>query len=377
MLRLLALLLLVGNALLLAAQFGLFDRLTGANNGQPPQREPERLQRQVNPEGVRILSPQAASAALGAAAASAALTAAAASSAAALSCLEAGPFGGTDADTAERTLRDAGLAPGSWLVLKTEDAGAFMVYMGRYADHDALQRKLDEVKRMKLPVEELRGAPPLQPGLSLGRFDHKADADAALARMVQRGVRSARVITLRQAQSQTLLRVPTADAAARARLAGLRLPSGPGFVACSAEAAPTPAGSASAPAEIPAATARFAPAAAAAAGPQPGVASASPMARTKPVRAAPAAAATSGTPPKPAAVKPGTVASGAVAPVAVAPAAVAPAAVAPGAAAPGAVAPAAVAPAAVAPGAVAPGAAAPGAPPPGPSAAGGPASAAR
>lgn len=237
MLRLLALLLLVGNALLLAAQFGLFDRLTGAGSTQPPQREPERLQRQVNPEVVHILSPQAASAALGAAAASAAQSTAAASRAAALSCLEAGPFGGADADTAERTLREAGLAPGSWLALKTEQPGAFMVYMGRYGDHDALQRKLDEIKRMKLAVEELRNAPPLQPGLSLGRFDQKADADAALARMVQRGVRTARVITLRQPQSQTLLRVPAADAAARARLAGLRLPSGPGFVECAVAAA--------------------------------------------------------------------------------------------------------------------------------------------
>lgn len=339
MLRLLALLLLVGNALLLAAQFGLFDRLTGAGSGQPLQREPERLQRQVNPEGVRILSPQAASAALGAAAASTALTAAAASSAAALSCLEAGPFGGTDADTAERTLRDAGLPPGSWLALKTDDAGAFMVYMGRYADHETLQRKLDEVKRMKLPVEEVRQPPPLQPGLSLGRFDRKADADAALAGMLQRGVRTARVITLRQAQNQTLLRVPAADAAARARLAGVRLPSGPGFVACAAEAAPTAAGSApattsaappaasagasvsagasavalptasgaaaSAQAASAAAAARLATSASAAAGPQPGLASAAPLARTKPARAAPAPApaATSGLPTKPAAAK--------------------------------------------------------------------------
>ena len=327
MLKLLALLLLVGNALLLAAQFGLFDRLTGANTGQPPQREPERLQRQVNPEGMRILSPQAASAALGAAAASAAQSAAERSSAAALSCLEAGPFGGADADTAERTLRDAGLALGSWQALKTEDAGAFMVYMGRYADHDALQRKLDEVKRMKLPVEELRNAPPLQPGLSLGRFDHKADADAALAAMLPRGVRSARVSTLRQAQNQTVLRVPAAGATARARLAGLRLPSGPGFVACAAEASPTPAGSASAPAAAaatatPVAVARFAPSASAsaAAGPQPGLASATPPARTKPVRAAPASAAAPGTPAKPAAAKPAAAAPAAVNPAAGAPA---------------------------------------------------------
>lgn len=229
MLRILALVLLVGNALLLAAQFGLFDRLTG---GQPPQREPERLQRQVDPQAVHILSPQAASAALTAAAASAAQTAAAASQARTQACLEAGPFGAGEAAVAERTLRDAGLPPGSWQALTTEDSGAFMVYMGRYADRDTLQRKLDELKRMKLDAEELRGKADLQPGLNLGRFDQRAEADAALGKMAQRGVRSARVVTLRPAQSQTLLRLPAADAATQARLAGLSMPSGPGFVAC-------------------------------------------------------------------------------------------------------------------------------------------------
>ena len=164
MLRILAIVLLVGNALLLAAQFGLFDRLTGAGSGQVPQREPERLQRQIDPQAVRILSPQAASAALAAATASAAQTAAAANNARTQACLEAGPFSPAEAEVAERTLRDAGLPSGSWQALTTEDSGSFMVYMGRYADRDTLQRKLDELKRLKLDAEELRGKAELQPG---------------------------------------------------------------------------------------------------------------------------------------------------------------------------------------------------------------------
>ena len=239
MLRVLALVLLLANALLLAAQWGGFDALTGGTSAQAraaQQREPERLQRQVAPDAVHILSPQAASAALGAAAASAAQAAAAASAAAAARCLEAGPFSGTELAVAERSLRDAGLvagtAAGNWAYRKTDDSGVFMVYMGRYLDRDLLQRKHDELKRMKLDAEDLHGLPDLQPGLSLGRFESKPAADAALARMVLRGVRTARIITLRPAQELALLRVPVADAATRARLAGLRLPSGLGFVAC-------------------------------------------------------------------------------------------------------------------------------------------------
>jgi hypothetical protein len=247
MLRSVALVLLLANALLLAALAGLFD---GA--GTAGEREPERLQRQHLPGLVTILGPQAASAALMAASAQAA---AASSAQAALACLEAGPFSAADAATAERTLRDAGLAVGAWQVQRSDDSGAFMVYMGRYADRETQQRKLAELKRLKLDGEDLRGAPELQPGISLGRFDSQGSADAAMAQMALRGLRTARVITLPQAQSQTVLRVPAADAVLRARLAGLQLPSGPGFLPC---AAPTAALAASAAA--PAASAAGVPA---------------------------------------------------------------------------------------------------------------------
>jgi hypothetical protein len=267
MLRTLALVLLLANALLLAALTGVFDG--AAPKGE---REPERLQRQHQPGLVRILGPQAASAALAAASAQAA----AASSAQALACLEAGPFSATDAETAERTLREAGLAAGAWQVQRQDDPGAFMIYMGRYADREMLQRKLAELKRLKIDGDDLRGTPELQPGISLGRFDDQASANAAMAQMAQRGLRTARVITLRQAQSQTVLRVPAADATLRARLAGLQLPSGPGFVPCAtatataaapaASGASQPAPAASAPAAPPPAAATPTPAVPAAAG---------------------------------------------------------------------------------------------------------------
>ncbi len=269
MLRSLALVLLLANALLLAALTGLFDGLGGTKD-----REPERLQRQHQPGLVRVLDPQAASAAL--------LAASAASSAqAAPACLEAGPFSDADAATAERTLREAGLAAGAWQAQRSDDSDAFLIYMGRYADRETLQRKLAELKRLKLDGEDVRGPPALQPGISLGRFDSQDSANAAMAQMAQRGVRTARVVTLRQAQSQTVLRVPAADAVLRARLAGLQLPSGPGFLPCAvATAAPgasaaTPAASAPAPA---------APAASADAVPAP--ASAPARAASKPVASA-------------------------------------------------------------------------------------------
>ena len=256
MLRTLSLVLLLANVLLLAALSGVFDP---AGN-QLGEREPERLQRQHRPGLVRVLDPQAASAALAAASAASTQVAAAASSAQDLACLEAGPFSATDAAAAERTLREAGLAPSAWQAQRRDSGAAFMIYMGRYADRETLQRKLAELKRLKLDGEDLQHMPELQPGISLGRFDNQDSASAAMAQMAQRGLRTARVITLRQAQSQTLLRLPAADATLRARLAGLQLPNGPGFLPCAA--LPVAPGAASAAST---ASATSAPAAAAAA----------------------------------------------------------------------------------------------------------------
>jgi len=228
MLRIIALVLVLANAWLLAAQFGGFG-WPGESAGTPAQQEPLRLKRQLNPELVQILSPQAATAALAAAAASAAQTAA---QAAAAACLEAGPFSAAEAEAAERTLRDAGLAAGSWQARQIQQTAVYMVYMGRYPDAETLQRKRDELKRRNVAAETVSDAVDWQPGLSLGRFDDKPAAEAALAGFAQRGVSSARVVTLHPSKNQTMLRLGKHDAATRARLAGLRMPTGPGFVTC-------------------------------------------------------------------------------------------------------------------------------------------------
>ncbi len=145
-------------------------------------------------------------------------------------CLEAGPFDIAATQAAERTLRDAGLPDGSWVARSS--GGAFVVYMGRYPDAETLQRKLDELKRLKIDAQALDSPAAYQPGINLGRYDRQSQADGALASLAQRGVRTALVITVRAPPRQTMLRVAAADAAVRAQLAGLRLPTGPGFVAC-------------------------------------------------------------------------------------------------------------------------------------------------
>ena len=219
MLKALVGLLLLANLAFFAWTQGWLDGVVGAR--AIGDREPERLLRQVRPDAVRLLP--------------AAGAASDAASSAASACLEAGPF--SDAEVAAAQVAAQTLLPrGGWVTLKTEQPGSWIVYMGRYANREALTRKEDEIKRRKLPYEEIRDNPALAPGLSLGRFDARAAAVQALDQFVQQGVRTARVVELTAPASRHVLRVAQADPALAARLvasqdAGL---ANKGFAACGA-----------------------------------------------------------------------------------------------------------------------------------------------
>ncbi|WP_284618072.1 SPOR domain-containing protein [Aquabacterium humicola] len=264
MLRALVLLLLLANALVLAWSQGAFDGV-GARRGDA-QREPERLQRQVNAERVTLLKPAAASAAMAAEArAQAASDAAAAASAAAPTgvCLEAGPLAPAAVAAAGKLLVQAGIAEGGWQTVASERKGSFLIYMGRYADDETQDRKIEELKRLRIDAQPMKNAPELMPGLVIARFDDKAAAEAELGRLSQRGLRTARVITMVPPTPAVTLRLPSVDPALRDKLAALKLGPGlNGFVACSAAVAAAPASSAASAAPGPAA-ARMPPSAAA------------------------------------------------------------------------------------------------------------------
>ena len=250
MLRLAALLLLLVNLLLLALHAGLLPGWLGRPAGAG-QREPERLARQVNPGALQMLVPVAASAASLPASAAPAAAAAPASAVAALpspaasalpalsaeasaaACLQAGPFDSASTAVAERSLQEAGVPAGAWVRSGAAPAKAYLVYMGRYADPAALNKKRDELRQLAVPAYPVDTASGLQPGLSLGRHASAEAAEAAMAALAQRGVRTARVVSVASASTAgTVLRLPAADVALQARVVGLRLPGGPGFRPC-------------------------------------------------------------------------------------------------------------------------------------------------
>ena len=253
MLRLLVLLLLLGNAGYFAWSHG-----TLAPYGFAPavQSEPQRLAQQLRPEALRILTPPearqlesapgsatrpavpaiapfspASSASSAATSTVAALTSSAspaapasassqAQAAVATQCLQAGLF--NDEQTAAlRTRLQSALPTGSWAFESSVEPARWMIYMGKYASLDALAKKRGELRQMNVSFESLNN-PALEPGLSLGNFISQLDADTELARISKRGVKTARVIQTQNELRGQKLKLAAVTPALRAQLEALK-----------------------------------------------------------------------------------------------------------------------------------------------------------
>jgi hypothetical protein len=215
--RLLVALLLLANLVFLAWSQGWLDELSGIP--ADGDREPERLARQVRPETVRVLTPQAVAAAASAADARRV-------------CLEAGPFDAPSLLAAESALSTT-LPGGSWSRHAVDTGARWAVVMGRFPNREAQLRKEQELTRLRVPFEPLRGVPDLEPALALGRYAQREAAEAALAQLTQRGIQTARVAELPAPPASVMLRVERADPDLAAKVSGLRLDAlGKGFTPC-------------------------------------------------------------------------------------------------------------------------------------------------
>lgn len=232
MLRAIALALLLANA----AYFAWAQGLLAAYGVAPArQSEPERLAQQVRPEALQV-SPAGAPqpAAIVAATRTTApvnVPSAPPALAAGAACLQAGVFTEKQA-RALRPRLDAGLPEGSWSFESSGDSVRWIIYMGKYISKEAMNRKRAKLAQLGLAFE-----PPvssqLNPGLSLGSYASKDEAEAALAQMNQRGLRSARVMLERPELPSLWLRLPAADASVRTRLEALKpLLAGKALQAC-------------------------------------------------------------------------------------------------------------------------------------------------
>lgn len=221
MLRALALALLLANAGYFAWGHGWL-----AAYGWTPARqgEPERLARQVRPELLQVSTRETPKPVV-------ALSLAAPRPDSAPQCLQIGGFTDRQAQALRPRLQ-ALLPPGSWSFQASGESVHWIIYMGKYISKEAMNRKRAKLGQLGLAFEPPL-SPALHPGLSLGSFASEAEAEAALAQMNQRGLRSARVMLERPELPSLWLTLPAADAPMRSRLDALKAPlAGKAVQAC-------------------------------------------------------------------------------------------------------------------------------------------------
>jgi hypothetical protein len=162
--------------------------LIGLGMAPATQREPQRVAQQVAPDALRLLS---------------ATEFQSVQEQASKQCLLAGPLEAAQLDTLRLAL-EAALPPGSWVFETVTQSARWVVYLGKFANPQALAKKRAELAALGMRTEPLSN-PDLEPGLSLGTFDSQAQAQAHMAQLAQRGLRTARVLREREpVQTQQL-----------------------------------------------------------------------------------------------------------------------------------------------------------------------------
>ena len=147
-------------------------------------------------------------------------------------CLQAGLFTETQANALRARLQTS-LPEGSWALSRVVEPPRWIIYMGRYDDESMVAKKRNELRARGVyfePVQNQR----LNPGLSLGHFTTKPDAERELAKDAERGVRTSRVIQERGEVRGQRLVLPAASAAVKAQMVALRRQlAGRALTACS------------------------------------------------------------------------------------------------------------------------------------------------
>jgi len=204
MLRLLVLFLILANGVYFAWSDGWLRTYGFAPTQQS---EPQRLTQQLKPEALRLLSPAEFKR----------VEAQVQADLVPKECLQAGPFDEAHTAVLRRALESA-LASGSWQFDSVTVPARWIVYMGKFANPEAMAKKRGELAVMNIVPQPLTN-PDLELGFSLGGFDTQAAATTELQRLMSlRGIRTAKVVQERLGGQQNQLKLPALTAEQKARL---------------------------------------------------------------------------------------------------------------------------------------------------------------
>jgi hypothetical protein len=211
MLRSLVLVLIFANGLFFAWSQGYLKAYGFAPVAQT---EPQRLEQQIRPDAIRVLSTSDFKN----------VEAQVQADLAPKECLIAGPM--DDAVLpALRTALESALPQGAWQFDKVDMPERWILYMGKYANADLLAKKRKELEGLDIKSEVVHN-PALEFGLSIGSFDTQAAATAELSKFASKGVRTAKVVKERDAGEGAMLKLPAITEALKSRLGDVKTAMG-------------------------------------------------------------------------------------------------------------------------------------------------------
>jgi hypothetical protein len=213
MLRLFVLLLLVANGIYFAWSQGY---LSGLGLLPHTPNEPQRLQNQIKPEAIRLLSTTEARRVEQLAQTPTPSVVAAAKAA---ECLQTALLDAKQ--VAAVSSAASGLPEGSWRLEDASVSARWIVYMGKYADVAALNKKKSELRELSVAFESVRVAS-LEPGISLGAFETQREANTEMEALVKRGIRTAKVVQESPARNGQRLTLPQVDERLKIQLDGIK-----------------------------------------------------------------------------------------------------------------------------------------------------------
>ncbi len=207
MLRFFVLLLLFANGAYFVWEAG---HLASLGFAPPEQSEPQRLQAQIKPEAIRLLNVTEAKRVE---------ALASAPPAKAPECLQSSLL--DQAKLAGVQVAAASLPEGAWRLEEATERARWIVYMGKYANAEAMAKKKSELRDLNIPFETLKN-PTLEPGFSLGVYANQSQASDAMANLTKRGIRTAKVVQEIPERKGQILKLPAVDDSLRSQIDGIK-----------------------------------------------------------------------------------------------------------------------------------------------------------
>ncbi|MEG1101773.1 MAG: SPOR domain-containing protein [Comamonas sp.] len=218
MLRFALLVLLVANAGYLAWSQGWMATLGWTPEAQT---EPYRLKQQVRPDVLSVVpTPPAAATPPPTASSTSATEPDEEILPETTVCLQSENMDEAQSKKLQQVLQQSDLPSTSWEMQSSTISGRWMVYLGKFPNETALEKRRAELRTRKIGYDRAGGS--LEPGLSLGRFSSEDAATRELGQMLNQGVRGARVVQERAPQTLYALRLSHATAAQRSILQRLQ-----------------------------------------------------------------------------------------------------------------------------------------------------------